>query len=203
MGFYSKHILPRVIHFTCGMKANMLQRQKVVPKADGTVLEIGIGSGLNLPFYDPRRVSRLIGLDPSAEITRIARKAIDRAPFEVEIIGLPGEEIPLDSDSVDSIVMTYTLCSIQDTKTALRQMKRVLKPGGRLIFCEHGVAPDRNVRRWQERLAPAWSALGGGCRLDRDIPFLLKEGGFRISDMEARYIPGWRPACFNYWGSAS
>lgn len=202
MSFYNRHILPHVVHFTCGLKPNMRQRGKVVPQAHGLVLEIGIGSGLNLPYYDAERVSKVVGIEPSAEMVRLAADAVGRAPFDVEFVGLPGEDIPLASDSVDTIVMTYTLCSIADTRAALAQMRRVLKPEGRLLFCEHGAAPDAGVRRWQDRLNPVWSRLGGGCQLNRDIPELLREGGFALCDLKARYIPGWKPASFNYWGSA-
>jgi len=203
MGFYDKYILPKVIHCACSMKPNMLQRRKVVPEAEGVVLEIGIGSGLNFPYYDATRVTKVLGLDPSPDITRMAKEAAALMPFDVEFIGLPGEYIPLESGSVDTVVMTYTLCSILNPETALRQMVRVLKPGKKLIFCEHGVAPDQSVRLWQDRLNPIWSYLGGGCQLNRDIPDLLVEGGFKINTMKADYIPGWRPASFNYWGTAT
>ena len=202
MGLYDKYVLPRVIHLTCGMKPNRYQRRKVVPRAEGVVLEIGFGSGLNLPYYDPGRVSRVVGLDPAPEITRMAREAAAATPFEVEVIGLPGEEIPLENDSVDTVLMTYTLCSIADPHAALRQMARVLKPEGNLIFCEHGAAPDVAIRRWQDRLDPVWGFLGGGCHLNREIPDLIRAGGFELADLQADYIPGWRPASFNYWGSA-
>ena len=202
MGFYRKHILPGVIHYSCSMKSIMRQRAKVVPRAQGVVLEIGIGTGLNLPYYNASRVAKIIGLDPSIEMTRIAAEVARKVSFDVEFVGLSGEEIPLDGNSVDTIVMTYTLCSIPDPCIALQQMKRVLKPGGRLVFCEHGAAPDANVRRWQDRLTPVWSRLGGGCQLNREIPVLLTEAGFRISDLESTYIPGWKPGSFNYWGSA-
>ena len=203
MGFYAKYILPRVVHFTCSMKPVSHQRRKVVPQAEGLVLEIGIGTGLNLPYYDARRVTKVLGLDPALEMTRIAEKAVAAVPFTVEFIGLPGEEIPLDDATVDTVLTTYTLCSIADTQAALRQMVRVLKPGGRLIFCEHGVAPDAGVRRWQDRLNPLWKRLGGGCQLNRNIPDLIQDGGFRIVDLQAQYIPGWRPGSFNYWGTAT
>lgn len=203
MGFYDKYILPKVTHFACGLKPNMLQRRKVVPSANGLVLEIGIGSGLNLPFYSPGKIKKVIGLDPSLEMTALARKTAREVPFDVEFIGLPGEQIPLEDSSVDTVLMTYTLCSIPDTQAALNQMIRVLKPDGKLIFCEHGAAPDQNVRNWQDRLNPVWSRLGGGCQLNRRIPDLIEQGGFRITDMNADYIPGWRPASYNYWGFAS
>lgn len=202
MGLYSKYILPRVIHITCGMRPNMRQREKVVPHARGRVLEVGIGSGLNLPYYDSARVSKVWGLDPSPEMIRMAQRAAVDLPFEVEFIGLPGDEIPLDENSVDTVVVTYTLCTIPDTTAVLRQMDRILRPGGELIFCEHGAAPDASVRRWQNRLNPLWKRLGGGCNLNRPIPALLEAGGFMIKSLNTMYLPGWRPASFNYWGSA-
>ena len=202
MGLYSRYILPRVVHFTCGLKPNMRQREKVVPRARGRVLEVGIGSGLNLPFYDSTKVSKVWGLDPAPEMTRMAERAVRSVPFEVEFIGLPGNEIPLEDNSIDTVLITYTLCSIPDTIPALRQMNRVLRPGGELIFCEHGAAPDANVRRWQNRLNPIWKRLGGGCNLNRPIPALIEAGGFRIKSLDTMYIPGWRPVSFNYWGTA-
>jgi ubiquinone/menaquinone biosynthesis C-methylase UbiE len=202
MGLYGKHILPKLVHFACSRKPNMRQRAKVVPRAHGVVLEIGIGTGLNLPFYDPHNVTKVFGLDPSVEMTRVAAEAARSVDFEVAFIGLPGEEIPLETASIDSVVLTYTLCSIPLAREALGQMKRVLKPGGELVFCEHGAAPDPSVRRWQDRLNPIWSRLGGGCQLNRPIPALLEQGGFEIRELEADYIPGWRPASFNYWGVA-
>lgn len=202
MGFYSKYILPRAIDCACRTKPAMRQRAKVVPRAHGEVLEIGIGSGLNLSYYDASRVSKVWGLEPSAEMRELAAMAAAESDLEVEMIGLPGEEIPLGDDSVDTIVMTYTLCSIAETAPALQQMKRVLRPGGELLFSEHGASPDAGVRRWQDRLDPLWTRLAGGCHLNRDIPGLLRAGGFAMTDFNQGYIPGWRPACFNYWGAA-
>ena len=181
----------------------MRRREALVPLARGRVLEIGIGSGLNLPYYDAAKVTRLWGLEPSPKMTRMAEKAARSVGFDVEFIGLPGEEIPLEDDSVDTVLMTYTLCTIPDTEPALRQMARVLKPGGELIFCEHGAAPDPGVRRWQDRINPIWKRLGGGCHLNRAIPNLIKQGGFKINEIQTMYLPGWRPASFNYWGSAT
>ncbi|MCG6877239.1 MAG: class I SAM-dependent methyltransferase [Betaproteobacteria bacterium] len=202
MGLYSRYILPRVIHFACGLKPNMRQREKVVPHARGRVLEVGIGSGLNLPFYDPGKVTKVWGLDPAPEMIRIAERAARSLPFEVEFIGLPGNEIPLEDNSIDTVVVTYTLCTIPDAIAALRQMSRVLRPDGELVFCEHGAAPDASVRRWQDRLNPIWNRVGGGCNLNRPIPGLIDAGGFRIRKLDTMYIPGWRPASFNYWGAA-
>jgi ubiquinone/menaquinone biosynthesis C-methylase UbiE len=180
----------------------MKQRQKVVPLATGRVLEIGIGSGLNVPFYDTRKVTHLWGLDPSKEMWAIAGKNAAEHHLDAEFIEAGAESIPLENNAADTVVMTYTLCTIPEVNSALDEVRRVLKPGGKLIFCEHGEAPDENVRRWQKRLNPLWNKLGGGCNLNRQIPRILEESGFTSSDMQSMYIPGWKPACFNYWGTA-
>lgn len=203
MGLYSRFVLPRIVHVACGSKPAMRQREKVVPRARGRVLEVGFGSGLNLPFYDPARIEKLWGLEPSLEMTRLGERAINAAPFEVELVTVSSEEIPLEDDSIDTVLTTYTLCTIPDTAAALAEMRRVLKPGGELIFCEHGAAPDAGVRLQQELLNSMWGRLGGGCHLNRQIPELIEAGGFRINQLEKMYIPGWRPACFNYWGTAT
>ena len=203
MGFYGRYVLPKVVHLACSAKPTMRQREKVVPLAKGRVLEVGVGSGLNLQYYDPKNVTKLWALDPSKEMVRLASRAARSVNLEVDFIGLPCEEIPLESDSVDTVVMTYTLCTIPDTLPALRQMARVLKPGGELIFCEHGAAPDASVRRWQDRVDPRWKRLAGGCHLNRPIPDLIEQGGFKIKGIETMYTPGWRPVSFNYWGTAS
>lgn len=203
MGLYDRYVLPRIIHLTCRAKPAMRQRQKLVPLARGRVLEVGIGSGLNLPFYDPARIAGVWGLEPSRELTKMASDAAEGAPFDVEFLLAEAGEIPLDTDSFDTVVLTYTLRTIPDTESALREIARVLKPRGELLFCEHGVAPDAEVRRWQDGLNPIWRRVGGGCHLNRDIPGLIRHGGFEITGMEAMYIPGWRPASFNYWGSAA
>lgn len=202
-GLYDRYILPRVIDVTCSSGPTTKQRQKLVPSATGDVLEVGIGSGLNLPFYDADRVSRVWGLDPSEAITRRALPAAEAAPFDVELVHAGAEDIPFESDRFDTVVLTYTLCSIPDPVPALREMARVLAPGGRLLFCEHGLAPDPGVHRWQRWVNPVWRRLGGGCHLDRDIPALIRAGGFRVRGVETMYIPGWKPASYNYWGTAT
>lgn len=162
MGFYDKHILPHVINCTCGASPIEKQRQKVVPLAQGRVLEVGIGTGLNLPFYDAAKVERVFGLDPSEESFRLAQKRVGKISFELEYLPLEGEKLPLEKASVDTALITYTLCTIPDAVAALEGVRRVLKPGGRLIFCEHGRAPDEAVRRWQDRLNGFWGFIGGG-----------------------------------------
>lgn len=203
MGFYDKHILPRFINCACGAAPVMKQREKVVPLASGTVLEIGIGTGLNLPYYDPARVERLIGLDPSQESWKLAGERAAHLDFDVEFIGLPGEQIPLDDNSVDTVMVTFSLCTIPDPVSALGGMARVLRPGGKLYFCEHGCAPDPSVRKWQDRIDPWWGKIAGGCHLNRDIPALLGAGGFTVAEMHTGYIPGTpRFAGYNFWGTA-
>ena len=203
MNLYERYLMPRVVHFACGLKPTMKQRAKVVPQARGRVLEIGIGSGLNLPYYDASRVEHLWGLDPSAEMWSIAQQKASAQHLEAEFIQAGAESIPLDDGSADTVVMTYTMCTIPEVSQALGEVRRVLKPDGQLLFCEHGEAPDDNVRRWQDRLNTVWGKLGGGCNLNRPIPDLLAQAGFRCSDLQAMYIPGWKPASFNYWGSAT
>jgi ubiquinone/menaquinone biosynthesis C-methylase UbiE len=202
MGLYSRYVLPKLVHLTCSTKPNMRQREKVVPMAEGTVLEIGIGSGLNFPYYDAKKVKKFWGLDPASEMLRLAERAASSVPFDVEFLEVPAERIPLEDRSIDTVIVTYTLCTIPDTQPALREMARVLSPNGQLIFCEHGAAPDANVRRWQNLINPLWKTVGGGCHLNRLIPDLIEQGGFRIDRIESMYIPGWRPASFNYWGTA-
>jgi ubiquinone/menaquinone biosynthesis C-methylase UbiE len=203
MGFYEKHIVPHIINCACGSKPIRYQRKKVVPMAEGTVLEIGIGTGLNLPYYDPAKVKKVIGLDPSEASWKLAGKRAKDLPFPVEFVGLPGELIPLDDRSVDTVLMTFSLCTIPDPVRALEGMRRVLKPGGKLVFCEHGAAPDTDVLKWQNRVNPIWRALFGGCNLNRRIPELVERGGFRIADLQTMYLPSTpRIAGFNYWGVA-
>lgn len=181
----------------------MKQRQKIVPLARGRVLEVGIGSGLNIPFYDPQKVNHLWGLDPSREMWAIAGKNAKDHHLDAEFIESGAESIPLADHSADTVVMTYTLCTVPDVQSSLQEIRRVLKPGGKLLFCEHGEAPDSRVQTWQKIINPAWNRLGGGCNLNRPIARLLNAAGFISRDMQTMYIPGWKPACFNYWGSAA
>lgn len=200
--WYNRNLLPYLLDFACGMKPIRSQREKVVPLAQGRVLEVGIGTGLNVPFYDKSRVTRVVGLDPAMQMHRLALKRIAKAGLNVELVGLSAEKIPLEDSSFDTVLITYTLCTIPDPLAALREMHRVLAPSGRLLFCEHGRAPDEDVRRWQSRLQPHWKKLAGGCHLDRDVPALLKEAGFQCDDTRTCYLPGPRPLTFNYWGEA-
>ena len=202
MGIYQKYILPQIVHYTCSLKPMLKQREKVVPLARGKVLEIGIGSGHNLPFYSAEHVQQLWGLDPSSEMWALARNNLEKVDFDVEFIEAGAEEIPLDDGIVDTVLVTYALCTIPQILPALSEMRRVMGRHGKLIFCEHGMAPDKSIQRWQNRLNPMWRKFGGGCNLNLPIPSLLKQSGFAILNMESMYIPGWKPASYNYWGTA-
>lgn len=203
MGLYEKFVVPHVINCACGAKPIRYQRKKVVPLCEGTVLEIGIGTGFNLPYYDGTKVTRVIGLDPSERSWKLAGERAKDVTFPVEFIGLPGEQIPLADDSVDTVLVTYSLCTIPDPMQALAGMRRVLKPGGKLVFCEHGAAPDAAVAKTQNRVNPVWKVLFGGCNLNRKIDKIIEGSGFKIDNLESMYLPSTpRFAGFNYWGVA-
>lgn len=195
MGFYYQRILPRLIDAAMRVARFTPYRQRVLACAEGRVLEIGVGSGLNLPFY-PSRTTEIIGLEPHPKLGAMASKA------GFHLVTGSAEAIPLDAASVDTVVTTWTLCSIPNVEAALREMRRVLRPGGHLLFVEHGLAPDTVVQRWQHRLTPTWKHIAGGCHLDRDIPGLIRAAGFEIDRMETGHMAGPRPLTFMYEGSA-
>jgi len=201
MSFFDKWIFPRLVDIAMRNKEATRYRSRIIPKAHGTVLEIGIGSGLNLPFY-ATGVERLYGLDPSEELLRMAAKKAGSVAFTVELLARSGEEIPLRGGCVDTVVMTWTLCSIGDPVKALGEMKRVLKPGGVLLFTEHGLAPEAGVQGWQQRLNPLWSKISGGCNLNRKIDTLIRTSGFRIEELRTEYAKGPRPMSYMYSGWA-
>ncbi|MFN3959277.1 MAG: class I SAM-dependent methyltransferase [Parvularculaceae bacterium] len=190
MGLYASIVEPALVSFACSLPPITRERAKVVPDASGTVLEIGFGSGCNAPFYDGRKVTRLIGLEPSAAMRAKAARRIAALAMPFEWLDLKAEEIPLDAASVDTVVTTFTLCTIPDPARALAGVRRVLKPGGRLLFLEHGAAPDAAVRRFQDRLDPLWGRLAGGCHLNRDPLALIAAAGFRLEGPRQRYAKG-------------
>jgi len=203
MGLYDHYILPIVLNAAMGTKPIRYQRKKVVPRAEGRVLEIGFGAGHNLPFYDASKVTHLWALEPAKEMRERAAERVAQTSIPFEFLDLPSEQIPLGNEEADTVMITYTLCTIPDVMKALGEMRRVLKPGGKMIFCEHGEAPDESVRKWQRRVTPAWKAIAGGCHVGRPIPQLIQDGGFRINGLETMYLPGTpRFAGFNYWGEA-
>ncbi len=202
MGIYGTHVLPHLVGLACGGGDIAKQRRRVVPRATGRVLEVGMGPGFNLPFYDRSTVEFVWGLEPSAGMRRKAADALAATDLDVRWLDLPGEEIPLDDHSVDTVVLTYTLCSIADADRALAQMHRVLKPGGELVFSEHGEAPDESVRRWQHRVDPVWTRFAGGCHITRPIPALIESGGFELVESDSAYLPGPKIASYHYWGVA-
>ncbi len=204
MSFYNRYILPAVINCCCGLKPIRYQRRKIVPRAEGVVLELGFGSGLNLPFYDATKTTRIYALEPEEGMLARARKVARSAPLPVEILPERAEDLSLPPASVDTVLVTYALCTIPDPVAALAGAARALKPGGKLLFCEHGLAPDAKVQRTQRAIEPIWKAIAGGCHLCRDVPGLIAQGGFRIEGMETMYLPSTpRFAGYNYWGSAT
>jgi len=201
MGLYRKYLLPTLTELAMRNRTLRPERARWVPLASGVVLEVGVGSGLNLPIYS-QGVRKLYALDPSEELLRMARARAAHAAFSVEFLCRPAETVPLADGSVDDVVTTWTLCTIPDPMAALQEMRRVLRPEGRLIFVEHGRSPDQTVARWQDRLTPLWRRVTGGCHLNRPIDRLLRAGGFEASEMNRGYIAGPRVGSYLYRGMA-
>ena len=203
MSLYEKYVLPKFLNCACGSKPVARQREKVVPLAEGKVLQIGIGAGLNLPFYDKTKVDEIWGLDPSEELSEMARAVAIQEGMEVNFISSGAEEIPLPDDHFDSVLITYTMCTIPEVIRANTEIRRVLKNQGKMIFCEHGAAPDDNIRKWQKRINPFWGKIAGGCNIDRNIPSLIQDSGFDIIEIEEMYLPNTpKIAGYNFWGYA-
>jgi len=200
MGFYNDVILPRLCDLAMRNKHMLPYRRQVIAAAEGRVLEIGIGSGLNLPFY--RNTREVIGLEPAPRLIAMARGAAEKAFTPVTFIEGSAAAIPIEDRSVDTVVTTWTLCTIPDAARALSEINRVLKPGGRLLFLEHGMAPEAGVRSWQDWLTPAWKRISGGCHLNRQINSMIEAAEFDFERLETGYMPGLRPMAFLYQGSA-
>lgn len=201
MGVYNRYVVPRLIHLAMQDKRATERRAALIPRARGTVLEIGIGSGLNLPFYSGT-VNRMYGLDPSEQLLAIASKRTDRVTFPVEFLAQSAEHLPFADASIDTVVSTWTLCSIADPAKALREAKRVLRPEGQLLFVEHGDSPDPAVHAWQQRLNPLWRTVAGGCNLNRKIDALIRRAGFGIAMLDVGYLRGPRPFTYTFQGIA-
>jgi ubiquinone/menaquinone biosynthesis C-methylase UbiE len=202
MGLYNKYILPKVIDWACKQEPTMRQREKVIPLATGKVLEIGIGSGLNLPIYNGENVNHLTAIDPSKEMWDKNVNNTEKLEYGFDFIEAFAEKIPVDNNSFDTVVTTYTLCTIPDLNKAFEEIRRVIKPSGKLVFCEHGKAPDKAIQNWQNIINPIAKRIAGGCHWNRDIPLIITSNGFKIDNMDTMYIPGWKPGSFNYWGTA-
>lgn len=198
---YDRHVLPHLIDLVMRAPMATHERQRLIPHAHGTVLEIGAGSGLNIPFYGAS-VTKLFALEPNEKLLRKARNIAAASPYDVEFLGLKGEDIPLDDHSIDTVVTTWTLCSIPDPVKALQGMFRVLKPGGVLLFVEHGRAPSDRVARWQDRLTPAWSCCAGGCHLNRRPDHLIQNAGFHMERLEQGFLDGPKLLTYHYKGLA-
>ena len=199
MSFYDERILPHLVHMSMRQATFEPYRRRVVSAASGRVLEIGVGSGLNLPLYEA--ATQVIGLEPSAKLLAMARAVCTRG-LSIELVEGVAEAIPLPDHSVDTVVSTWTLCTIPDVTRALTEMRRVLKPDGRLLFAEHGRSPEPRVVRWQDRLTPLWKQIGGGCHLNRPIEQLIREAGFRVEQLQTGYMKGPKPMTFMYEGVA-
>ena len=203
MGFYERRILPRLLHFAMRQEQLAEDRRRAIPLARCRGLEVGVGSGLNLPLYGAG-TTEVIGLDASPELLEMAREAAARVTTRpIELVEGTAESMPFDDASFDTVVVTWTLCSIPNASAALREMRRVLEPSGRLLFVEHGRSPDASVKRWQERLTPAWKRMAGGCHLDRPVRELIESAGFHIEKLDTGYAKGPRPMTFMYEGSAT
>jgi len=201
MGFYERHILPYFIRVAMQSRNLAAYRARVIAGAKGRVLEVGIGAGMNLACYGPE-VRELIGIDVSPKMLAMARREAGRRSVPVTLMEASAEAIPCDSQSFDAVVTTWTLCSIDDPAAALHEMRRVLKPDGRLLFVEHGLAPEAGVRKWQDRLTPAWKHLAGGCHLNRPMRTLIENAGFKIERLDTGYMRGTGPMTFMYEGCA-
>jgi ubiquinone/menaquinone biosynthesis C-methylase UbiE len=198
---YEKYVLPKLIDAACGQPPMTELRSRYVSQATGNVLEIGIGSGLNLKHYSDQ-VTSIIGVDPAAELTIKARERAERINAPVEVLGISGESLDLDNNQFDSVVCTWTLCSIPNPYRAVDEMRRVLKPGGNLIFVEHGRSDEAHIAKWQRRIEPIWKKIGGGCHLTRRADELLVDGGFTLMSQESGYAPGPKVAAFMVHGLA-
>ena len=202
--FWERYVVPPLINCACGCKPIRLQRQKVVPGASGRVLELGMGSGLNLPFYDAAKVSALEAVEPSEGLRHRAEVAGAAASIPTHIVDGRGEALPYEAGAFDCVVCTFTLCSVQDPAAVLAEARRVLKSGGRFIFCEHGLAPDPDVVKWQRRIEPFWKPFAGGCHLTRPVAKSIQAAGFHMTRLDTMYLPGApRWAGWNEWGEAT
>lgn len=201
---YENYVLPKLLDTCCSTKPINYQREKIVPNASGTVLEIGIGSGLNIPFYNISKIDKIYGLDPSIQLCKKAIKKAEKINMNIDFLFEGAEEIKLKSNSIDTVVITYTLCSIPNPMDALKEIKRVMRSDGNILFCEHGIAPDIKVSKWQNRINPIWGKLFGGCNINRDIPSIISNSGFKVQNLEQMYLPSTpKIVGYNYWGSAS
>ena len=205
MGLWERYVVPPLISCACSAKPIMKQREKVVPRAEGAVLELGCGSGTNFGYYDPDKVTTLHALEPSEGMIKRARVTAEDHTLKdrTEFHQAGAEAVPLDDQSIDTAVITFVLCTIPDWQASLAEVRRVLKPGGRVLFAEHGRAPDAGVAKWQNRIEPVWKRLAGGCHLTRDTSDMLKQSGFDMERIEAMYLPQTpKFAGYSVWGSA-
>lgn len=202
-GWWERIMVPKLIGCACAQPQIMKARSRIVPRAEGDVLELGCGGGINMAFYDPARLKSYSGVDPSAGLLDRSREAAQAIGIEADIRGGVGEAIPFASESFDTVLCTFTLCSVDDQMQVLSEMRRVLRPGGKILFLEHGSAPDEGVRKWQRRIEPVWRRIGGNCHLTRPITAAYEQAGFRVAGGDKGYMPkSPRPFSWIEWGEA-
>ncbi len=202
MSFYDRFILPRFIDFACGTEGFRNKRSQILPMAYGDILEIGIGSGHNLEFYDETKVKTVRGIDPAEPSIKIAKQRLQNYNFPIKLdIGI-AENLPYEDQSFDSVVIGYSLCTIPNVDEAMLEVRRVLKNEGIFLFTEHGLSPDPKVEAWQHRLTPAWKKIGGGCHLNRNIELIISKSGFKFEQLQKKYIKGPKILTYNYYGKA-
>ena len=202
MTFWADRVLPHLVEKACRSHAILEERRRWIPRAHGDVLELGVGSGLNLAFYDAAKVAKVTGIDPSAPLLARAATRAAAAPIAVELVRGTAEHLPFPDQAFDSAVITYSLCSVDDPGRALAELRRVLRPGGELVLVEHGLARDPATQRWQRWLTPMWRRVGGGCHLDRDIAAILRDAGYRSDDLRADYTEGASWLSYTFEGTA-
>ena len=199
---YNRYVCPHVINLAMQTKPFRRQREKVIPQASGRVLEIGIGSGLNLDFYDKSKITEIFAVEPDSILLEKAKIEANQNNISLNIQKLTAEMLPFENESFDTVVSTYTMCSIYELDSAMIELKRVLKNDGSFIFSEHGKAPDSNIYKWQKRLNPIQKRIGGGCHLDKDIPKIITNSDFKLQELNSMYVPGPRFLSYHYWGRA-
>ena len=199
---YDRYVCPHLINLAMQAKPFSKQRMKIIPKAKGRVLEIGIGSGLNFKYYNKLNINEVFAVDPDGVLLQKARKRAKENNITLNIEQISAEKLPYENDTFDTIISTYTMCSISKLSLTLLELRRVLKSDGKLLFSEHGMAPDRNILLWQKRLNPILKRIAGGCHLDLNIPNLINNAGFEMSSLNSMYIPGPKFLSYHFWGSA-
>ena len=200
---YEKYVLPKILSFTCNTKPINYQRKKIIPSSTGLVVELGVGAGANFRFYKPENIQKIIAIDPSSELNDLAREEAKKYNYEIEIFNQSAESIPFEDNSIDTVVSTYTLCSIPNPDQAMREVYRILKPNGVFLFSEHGRSPDHFTAYIQDQIEFFYPFISGGCHCNRDIKKVISNSNLEFQSLDTTYLPGTQKFLgFNYWGTA-